>query len=105
MVRKFFESYGIAIICLFAAVALISISEFANADDQISIDKAKWRTSYNQLYINGENAGRRGEVVIYNAASNELLYTVTASRERKLEIDDLPFHCTLQCKSDFSRHQ
>ena len=69
MVRKFFESYGIAIICLFAAVALISISEFANADDQISIDKAKWRTSYNQLYINGENAGRRGEVVIYNAAS------------------------------------
>ncbi len=33
MVRKFLNSYGIAIICLVAAIALISISEFANADE------------------------------------------------------------------------
>ena len=81
MIKKFFESHGIAIICLFAAVVLISISEFASADDPVSIDKAKWRTSYNQLYISGENAGRHGEVVIYSADSNELLYTVAASRK------------------------
>ena len=80
MIRKFFESYGIAIICLLAAVALVSISEYASADDPVSIDKAKWRTSYNQLYISGENAGKRGEVEIYNAGSNELLYTVSANR-------------------------
>ena len=80
MIRKFFESYGIAIICLLAAVALLSMSEYASAADPVSIDKAKWRTSYNQLYISGENAGKRGEVKIYNAGSNELLYTVTANR-------------------------
>lgn len=79
MIRKFFESYGIAIICLLAAVALVSMSEYASADDPVSIDKAKWRTSYNHLYIRGENAGKRGEVEIYNAGSNELLYTVSAN--------------------------
>ena len=104
MVRKFFESYGIAIICLFAAVALISISEFANADDQISIDKAKWRTSYNQLYINGENAGRRGEVVIYNAASDELLHTVTADREGKFKWRSYPSPSDVPCRVKVTAH-
>ena len=79
MVKKFFESYGIAIICLLAAVALISISELASADDSVSINKAIWSKSTNQLYISGENAGKRGTVEIYNAASTELLATITAS--------------------------
>ena len=104
MIRKFFESYGTAIICLLAAVAMISISEFASADDSVSIDKAKWRTSYNQLYINGENARKRGVVKIYNAASDELLHTVTANREGKWQwrsypsLSDVP--CSVKVTSD-----
>ena len=97
MVKKFFESYGIAIICLLAAVALISISEFANADDEVSIDKAKWRTSYNQLYINGENARKRGIVKIYNAASDELLHTVTANKEGKFKWRSYPSPSDVPC--------
>ena len=73
MIRKFFESYGIAIICLLAAVALLSMSEYASAADPVSIDKAKWRTSDSKLVITGENSAKRGEVEIYNAGSNELL--------------------------------
>ena len=83
MVRKFLNSYGIAIICMAAAVALISLGEFASADEHsesVSIGTAKWRVLESQLVIRGNNAGRRGVVDIYNAVSNELLYTVRASR-------------------------
>ena len=102
MVRKFLNTYGIAIICLVAAIVLISIGEFASADDSVSINKAKWRTSDSELVITGENAGRRGDVDIYNAASNELLYSVRASRSGTFASRTYP--TTVPCSVKVTSH-
>ncbi|MEA1889116.1 MAG: hypothetical protein U9N50_04970, partial [Pseudomonadota bacterium] len=83
MVRKFLESYGIVIICLFAAVALISTGEAFSSDEPLSILEAKYNAGDHELKVKGKRAGKGGTVKIYNAATGTLLDTVTADKEGK----------------------
>ena len=83
------------------ATVTITVSEFANAADAVSINNAIWNTSSKQLYISGENAGRRGDVEIYSAASNELLSTITANWRGAWDVSTSPFiaPCTVKVVS------
>jgi hypothetical protein len=92
MFRKFFESYGIAIICIIAAIIYVSMADAANAEDRrpISITEASWESGDGRLVITGRNAGRRGTVKIYSVASNKLLDTVTANREGRWTSETSP---------------
>jgi len=81
MIRKFFESYGVALICLIAAIAFVTMGEASASDESSFISEAKWKAEDSELKVKGERAGRRGRVEIYNAASGTLLDTVTADRD------------------------
>ncbi|MFW2438883.1 MAG: cadherin-like domain-containing protein [Arenicellales bacterium] len=89
MIRRFFESYGTAPVCLLAALFFITTGQASASDESDSevknvyITTAKWAKSYDRLVIRGINAGKRGTVKIYNSATNALLYTVTADNDGK----------------------
>ena len=93
MVKKFFKSHGIAIICMIAAIVYVSMADAVARGKPartISISEAKWESGDSRLVITGTNAGRGGTVEIYSVASNALLETVTADRKGKWKSETSP---------------
>lgn len=92
MIKKFFELYGIAIVCMIAAIIYVSVAEAARKESSrdISIIDAKWESGDNRLVVNGRNAGRSGTVEIYSVASNTLLDTVTANTKGRWSSETVP---------------
>ena len=96
MIRKFFESYGVALICLIAAIAFVTMGEASASDESTSISEAKWKAEDGELKVKGNHADRRGRVEIYNAASGILLDTVTADGDGEWRSKTFP--SSVPCK-------
>jgi hypothetical protein len=99
MIRKFFESYGVALVCLIAAIVFVTTGEASASDESdksISISEAKWKAEDSELKIKGKGAVKRGRVEIYNAASGILLDTVTADEDGKWRSKTFP--SSVPCK-------
>ncbi len=92
MFKKYIESYGVAIICMVAAIVFVSLTDASagRRDKSISITEAKWESGDTRLVITGRDAGRRGTVNIYSIASNTLLDTVVADKKGKWKSETSP---------------
>ena len=90
MVRKFIESYGIAIVCLVAAIIYVSVAEAARPARDVSITEAKWESGDRRLVITGKTAGKNGTVEIFNANLGGLLEMVTANRRGRWTSETTP---------------